>query len=298
LHQLNETDICDSRVEFRLCEKPDAYNIDAFGPCANIRSMHRVFLPRLSHGLPTAVAILSCALLCPARAAYGYCSQPYPTVRCEFLNSDAVFVGTVLSARVVPPGAKPMPSVPIAFSGIRGWVYELSVQRMFRGPRTNTIAVFTTNDDARVMLKNGETVLLFAYDPDDQNLTSEFDSQFEIVDCGNSALASKAQAAIRELRMIKVPKDAEVEGQVSVQDTAAPLSGIKVVIRGVGKSLQVISDRDGWFHVQVPPGEYSAEVERDPRWKIVPSGATVDNPADFTANTGRCLGLQFFATPR
>jgi hypothetical protein len=250
------------------------------------------------HAVPTALAILACALFCPARAAWGYCSQPYPTVRCEFLNRDAVFVGTVLSVRVVPPGAKPIPSVPIAFSGIDGWVYELSVQRMFRGPRTKKIAVFTTNDDARVGLKKAETALLFAYDPDDPKLASEFNSQFEIVNCGNSAPASKAQAAIRELQMMRVPKDAEVEGQVSVQDTAAPLSGIKVMIQGGGKSFQAISDRDGWFHVQVPPGEYSAEVERDPRWKIVSSGATADNPAGFTARKGRCSGLQFFATPR
>lgn len=245
-----------------------------------------------------ATMILACGLLYPAHAAYGYCSQPYPTVRCEFLNSDAVFVGTVLTVRVVPPGAKPIPSVPIAFSGIDGWVYELSVQEMFRGPRAKTIAVFTTNDDARLTLKVGETVLLFAYAPDDLNLTSEFNSQFEIINCGNSALASKAQAAIRELLIMRIPKDAEVEGQVSVQNTGAPLSGIKVLFRGGGKSFQAISDRNGWLRVQVPPGEYSAEVKRNPRWKIVPSGATGDNPADFTAHRGRCSGLQFFATPR
>lgn len=264
--------------------------------------MHRESPFRLFHKALVAVAILACALFGLARPAYGYCAQPYPTVRCEFLNSDVVFVGTVLSVRVVPPGAKPIPSVPIAFSGIDGWVYELSVQRMFRGPRTKKIAVFTTNDEARVILEKGETVLLFAYDANrvnDPNVTSEFNSQFEIFNsCGNSALASKAQAAIRELRMIKVPMDAEVEGRVSVEDSAAPVSGIKVVIRSAGESFRVVSDRNGWFHVEVPPGDYSAEVERDPRWKVVPSGVTADDPADFTAREGRCSGLQFLANPR
>ena len=249
-----------------------------------------------------AVAILACAFFCSVRATYGYCFQPYPTVRCEFLNSDAVFVGTVLSVRVVPPDAKPIPSAPIAFSGIDGWVYELSVKEMFRGPQVKKIAVFTTNDEARVMLKKGEIVLLFAYDADRANAlteTAEFDSQFEIFNsCGNSALASRAQAAIRELRSMKVPKDAEIEGQVSVQDTAAPLSGVKVVIRGDGKSFLTSTDRDGWFHVQVPPGDYSSEIRSDPRWKIVPSSATADDPAHFTAQKGRCSGLQFFANPR
>jgi hypothetical protein len=263
--------------------------------------MHRDFLLRLFQATPAAVAIFACALFCPARAAYGYCSQSYPTVRCEFLNSNAVFVGTVLSVRIVPPGAKP--SVPIGFSGIDGWVFELSVQEMFRGPRANRIAVFTTNDDARAVLTKGDTVLLFAsypdvHHPDDYDLISEFSSQFEIYNCGNSAQASKAQAAIRELRSMKVPKDAEIEGQVSVQDTGAPLSRIGVEIRGDGKSFQAITNRDGWFHIQVPPGEYSAEVERDSHWKIGPSGASATDPNDFTARKGRCTRLQFFASPR
>jgi hypothetical protein len=262
--------------------------------------MDTEFLSRFFRGAPTPVAMLACALFCPARAAYGYCGQPSPTVRCEFLNSDAVFVGTVLSVRVVPPGAEPIPPVPIAFSGIEGWVYELSVQEMFRGPNTKAIAVFTTNDDARVMLKKGETLLLFASETDDANLISEFNSRFEIGSCGNSALASEAQAAIRQLRTMTVPDDAEVEGQVAVQSTGAPLSGIEVVIRewGGGKSFRTITDRDGWFRIQVPPGAYLAEVKSDPRWTIVPSGASADDPADFRLSKGRCAGLQFFATPQ
>lgn len=101
--------------------------------------------------------------------------------------------------------------------------------------------------------------------------------------------------------MMKVPKDAEIDGQVSVQDTGAPLSGIKIAIRGGGRSLHTITDRDGLFQVQVPPGEYSAEVRRHPHWKIVasdPFKATSDSPAEFTAHKGRCTGLQFFATSR
>jgi hypothetical protein len=272
--------------------------VNLVAPYVNVRSVNTNLLSRFFDAMPLAV-ILACALFCPARAAYGYCSQPYPTVHCEFLNSDAVLVGTVLSVRVVPPGAKPIPSVPIAFSAIDGWAYQLSIQEVFRGPHTKTITVFTTNDDARVMLKKGDKVLLFASDPDDPKLTSEFNSHFEIFnDCGNSAFAPKAQAAIRELRMLSVPEDAEIEGQIFPYDTGAPVSGIRVAIRGGGKSFEAISDRDGWFHLQVPPGEYSAEVEGDPRWKIVPSSATADDPNYFTARKGRCAGLEFFATRR
>jgi Carboxypeptidase regulatory-like domain len=150
-----------------------------------------------------------------------------------------------------------------------------------------------------LLLKMGEKVLLFASDSDDPKLTSEFNSRFEIFnDCGNSALASKAQAAIRQLRTMKIPEDAQIEGQIFPYDTGAPVSGVRVVIRGSGKSFQAISDRDGWFHVEVPPGDYSAEVKGDPRWKVVPSSATADDPNYFTAREGRCAGLEFFATRR
>lgn len=260
--------------------------------------MHGNVPARLFHAAPAALAILACALLCPARAAYGFCFQPSPTVRCQFLNSDAVFVGTVLSVRVVPPGAKPIPSVPIAFSNIAGWAYDLSVQRMFRGPQTKTISVFTTNDDARVILKKGQKVLLFAYDPEEPKLTSEFGSRFEIVNCGNSALASQAQAAIRELQTMRVPKDAEVEGQISVHDTGAPLSGIEVVIRGKGKPFRTVTDQNGWFHFQVSAGYYYVRVQRNSRWNIQPSGATADDPSYFVVGQGRCAEIQFFADPR
>jgi hypothetical protein len=161
------------------------------------------------------------------------------------------------------------------------------------------MVVFTTNDDARVMLKKGEKVLLFAVDPDDPKLTSEFNSHFEIFnDCGNSGFASKAQAAIRQLRTMKISEDAEIEGQIFPYGTGAPVSGIHVTIRGGGKSFQAVSGRNGWFHLRVPPGDYSAEVEGDPRWTIVPSSASTNDPNYFTARKGRCAGLEFFATRR
>lgn len=260
-----------------------------------IRFMHRDCLRSVFHAAPF-IAMLAWALFFPIRAAYGFCFQPYPTVRCEFLNSDAVFVGTVLSVRLVPPGAKP--SIPIAFSGIDGRVYEFSVHEMFRGPHAKTIAVFTTNDDARVMLKEGETLLLFAFDPHDTKLASEFGTSLEIVNCGNFASASESQPAIRELRNIQVPDEAEVGGRISVQDTGAPVLGIEVVIHGAGRSFRASSDRNGWFHVQVPPGKYSAAVGHDRLWEIVPSDLSGDDPAHFTARKGRCSPLQFLATPR
>src|SRR5712691_657340 len=94
---------------------------------------------------------LGCALLFPALRGFGFCLEPNPTVACEFLNGDAVFVGTVISARDVPPRGEELD----------GWLYDLTVQELFRGPRTRTIEVFTENSSGRFPLDVGKQYLLF-----------------------------------------------------------------------------------------------------------------------------------------
>jgi hypothetical protein len=165
------------------------------------------------------------------------------------LNSDAVFVGTVISARSVPPrGAEELD----------GWLYTLNVQELFRGPRTRTIKVFTENSSGRFPLDVGRTYLLFAH---------KLDGRLTIGNCGNSALLSKAAEAIRKLRGLEIPKDAEIEGRISfsgIPDSGAHIAGIHVIVRGNGRIFKATSDRNGWFHLHVPPGKYSAEVQQIP----------------------------------
>ena len=150
----------------------------------------------------------TCALLFPAFSSFGFCPQPDPTVACEFLNSDAVFVGTVVSARAVPPRGA---------AELDGWLYNLTVQDLFRGPRTRTIEVFTENSSGRFPLDVAKEYLLFA---------DEQDGRLTITCCGNSAELPKAQEAIRELRRLEIPKDAAIEGRISF--SGIPDSGMKL----------------------------------------------------------------------
>ncbi len=225
---------------------------------------------------------LACALLFPTLPSFGFCPQPDPTVVCEFLNSDVVFVGEVISARAVPPrGAE-----------LDGWLYDLTVQESFRGPRTRMIEVFTENSSGRFPLDVAKKYLLFA---------NELDARLTITSCGNSALLSKAQEAIRELHRVGIPKDAAIEGRISfsgIPDSGTHALGIQVIIRGDGRKFKVTSDREGWFHLHVPPGQYSAEVQQIPHWKIAPYDLSYDNPSHFDARKGRCSGLQFIANSK
>jgi hypothetical protein len=235
---------------------------------------------QLSWPLLLRLIVLAGAFLYATLPSFAYCPQPDPTVACEFLNSDAVFVGTVISARAVPPRGA---------ADLDGWLYRLTVQELFRGPRTRTIEVFTENSSGRFPLEVGKTYLLFA---------DKLDGRLTITNCGNSALQSKAQKAIRELHGLVIPQDAVIEGRISfsgIPDSETHIPGIQVIIRTDGRTFKATSDQEGWFHLHVPPGKYSAEVQQIPHWNIAPSSNSCDDPNHFDARKGHCSGLQFVA---
>jgi hypothetical protein len=212
-------------------------------------------------------------------ANFGYCQQPQPTVSCEFLNSSAVFVGTVTSTRDEPAMSRGDVSPD-------GWLYTLSVQKMFRGPNSKTIEVYTENANARFPLRVGNQYLLFA---------NKFHGRFEITSCGNSASISDAKESVAALERLVIPVDALIEGHISFsrKDRGAHTNNVVVVIQGNGGTFKAISDSEGWFHLHVPPGKYSATIQQTAGPTFIPSNDSVDNPEHFIARRGRCSGLQF-----
>jgi hypothetical protein len=225
------------------------------------------------------ISAFACVCLFSTLPSFGFCPEPNPTVACEFLNSDAVFVGKVISAQAVSPRGKQLD----------GWLYDISTQELFRGSQTQVVKVFTENSSGSFLLDVGKQYLIFA---------GELDGRLTITNCGNSALLSKAQDAIRELRRLEIPEDAAIEGRISfsgIPDSGTHESGIEIVVRSDKGTFRTTSDRNGWFHLHVPPGLYSAEVQQTPRWTIVPYDLSYDNPNHFDARKGHCSALQFNA---
>lgn len=226
-------------------------------------------------------SLLLCLPLSPASAAFGFCFQPNPTVSCEFLNSDAVFTGRVISVRAISDGQ---------FTD--SWYYKVQVEKRFRGPRTPIVEVYTGNDSGRFPLQSGDEYLLFA---------QIYKGQLEIDNCGNSALLSAAINSVKQLEKLKIPKDAEIEGRISfsgIPDSGTHIAGVGVIIHGQRRSYSVVTDKDGWFRLHVSPGKYSAEIQEIPHWNIVPYDLSIDNPSHFIAKQGRCVGLQFVAADK
>lgn len=224
------------------------------------------------------LVLLSCIGAFIPLSSSAYCFQPIPTVACEFLNNSAVFVGTVISTRD-EPGRGPADN--------DGWIYTLTVQRIFRGPSSKTIEVYTENASGRFPLDIGKQYLLFAW---------RYHGQLTITNCGNSALASDAIDSIRKLENMKISGDAFIEGRIWLSDDADPsdhVTGIVIVIRGAGGTFKAISDADGLFRVHVPPGTYSARVRQIPGKAITAYGGSGEDPDHFVARRGHCSGLQF-----
>jgi hypothetical protein len=230
------------------------------------------------------------AALMLSTPTFGFCFEPQPTVACEFLDSQAVFVGTVISTETTPSNGY--------FD--EGWTYELNVQKLYRGPNTKTIKVFTANNSARFPLDNGQKYVLFV---------SMEQGRLVVYGCGNSALFSRAQETIKQLDKLKIPNDAEIEGRISFEveggtyfsrspNTSAHVNRVHVVITSHQKTYTATTDREGWFHLRVSPGAYSADVQPIAHWTIHPFDLSIDDPDHFEARKGHCSGLQFVASPK
>lgn len=228
-------------------------------------------------------AISVCLLCCCSAAlffatpAFGFCFQPHPSVACDFFNSDAVFTGKVISVHPAEEGRFP-----------DAYYYRLNVLQLFRGPQQKVIEVYTGNDSRGYFLDLGKEYLIF---------TRLYEGKFTIGNCDDSAPLSEAEATIRQVQKLAIPKDAIVEGQVALHQIPSEqgFAGAQILIRGEGKTYTVTADDKGWFLLYVLPGAYSAEVKLPLGHSVVDYDLSYDGPSRFTVRAGHCAGLQFIA---
>jgi hypothetical protein len=234
----------------------------------------------------TVIRSLSIALVFFAFGAgrsQAVCPIPDVLVCEEFFRSTNVFIGTVIQARTLPPGAKFFDE----------WSYELRVQRVFRGPEIKTITVFTENDNGRYPLVKGETYLLFAA-PSEERLT--------INGCGNNRKLSEAQSAIREIHQILKAAESASGGEIKgrlVQGRFIDLGveGVTISADGGETHLTSVTDKDGWFHFQVPAGKYKVTV-KTAKYSIQTYELSFFQPENVEIFNGSCAQLLLFAIPK
>lgn len=237
------------------------------------------------------LASLSCLVLFCSATAFGFCFAPHPSVACQFLNSDAVFTGKVISVR------------PVEDRGFTdGWYYQLSVIQLFRGPQKKVIEVYTGNDSGRYPLDLGKEYLLFASVEYDEPNKSEL----SIGGCDDNAPLAEAGKLISEIEKMRIPLDGIIEGFVALQyvpNNYVPnkkgVPGIKVSINGKSGRYRLVTDQEGWFRLHVPPGQYSIKIESTPARKVEAFDLNYGGkPELFSVDAGKCAGFEFIADPK
>jgi hypothetical protein len=232
-------------------------------------------------GLIRTTALATTWFFSMSATANAVCSQPHPRVCAEFFHSDAVFTGTVISVRNGPKRE----------TNPDGWFYRVKVTRSYRGSNGHTVDIFTGNDSGRFPLQEGHMYLLFAY---------KEEGILKIDNCGNSAELSEAGEAIRQVESVlanmKSASGGDIGGRV-VGEQDAGTNGIAVTASGGGKKYTGVTDRDGRFHIHVPPGKYVVWPETS-QWIVTPYDLSYDKEDHVLVERGSCAELQFLASPK
>lgn len=233
-----------------------------------------------------AAMVLIVGFICYSRGSAAFNLEPHPMACMLYFQSDAVFTGQVIATR---QNSQPNSGV----LGIEGWYYTLEIIKAYRGVHTPTVQVYTGNDSGRLPLDVGKKYLLFA---DKQN------GQLVISDDEISGELKHAQHALKVLNKIMTRKPGmggDIYGRVvqgPFNDTEGGLRGVLVTVKGPAGGARAISGSNGWFHMHVPSGRYSAKAS-DGKLVFVSQDIAWQNSDNFTVPDGGCAEIQFYTGP-
>ena len=112
------------------------------------------------------------------------------SVPAEYLRSDAVLIGRVLSEHAVPD-----PEDPQSFAAT---IYSIRIEESFRGSHRGTIELYSENTSGRFPMDKGQKYLLFVYRQQGR-LSADY--------CGNSGLLAEKAEVITHVRQFAKQHD-------------------------------------------------------------------------------------------
>lgn len=119
------------------------------------------------------------------------CLKGHLTVKWEYQHSNAVFIGTVLSAKDVPAENE-------AGTGfLEGVQYQVRVDRTFRGTFPQSIGIVSENSSGRFPMETGRQYLLFVYSDRGRSMVDN---------CGNSGLIRDSASVLKQIKQIRQGK--------------------------------------------------------------------------------------------
>jgi len=117
------------------------------------------------------------------------CLNGYPTAQAEYILSDGVFVGTVISQQDVPAREK--------YFDQDGVMYTVRVDELLRGRQPQRVRLFSENSSGRFPMRVGIKYLLFVYRDHGRTIVDN---------CGNSEIYSKTSPVLLAVRKLKAQK--------------------------------------------------------------------------------------------
>ena len=190
------------------------------------------------------------ALLCipaftePIRACQ--CGEYGAPICARFWRSDAVFFGQVIDIKPIPQ----KPDDRYSYVMLR-----FSVQESFQGVSGSTVRVGTvTGTSCDMQFKKGKRYFVYA------NIDSDTNQLFTGA-CSGTSLAVDVDDALKVLRKLKQRQAEEsISGRI-VRNTYEGLPGIKIQVKGNGKTLETLTTKWGDFSFSLPgPGSFKVRV--------------------------------------
>jgi len=117
----------------------------------------------------------------------------HPGVEEEFTNSKCVFVGKVVSRRIVDKDGF-----------IQGTFYIVRVEELLKGSPPVELEIYDENSSGRFPMHAGRRYLLFAYEGTFENVEG---LRLAINNCGNSGIVSHTMKELTIVRELRKPHD-------------------------------------------------------------------------------------------
>ncbi len=246
--------------------------------------------------IKSAILAFCCVLqACPSMAI---CPFPERRIRTQFTRSEVVFIGTVLSERGIDSKGKEVKD-PIdlePFGDADYLCYRVKGGQIFRGVKNNEFDICEGNHSARMGLRIGQTYLFLIEKEKNGMLLGSCRDAINSRDPDYQKKISEVKEVIRN---INAKADGDILGFVGATEGKASvgLNGIHFLLKGMGVTRTIVSDKEGWFHARVPAGLYKIEpIESN--YQIEASIYSPDNPNRIDVRVAGGGEISFVAKPK
>jgi hypothetical protein len=183
-----------------------------------------------------------------ASPAFPFCSVPQPRLVCaEYFRSPLVVKATLIQTKAFRDKDNP--------EGIAGYVYTMRVNQVIRGTKVRTLQVYEGNDSGRATfgwVPKRDYLLFLDYASDEK--------AWVLDGCGNSGPLTGAAPALSAINAIRTSGASMIRGVVSEEALSTPLAGVHVEAQSGPRLFAAVTNEQGEFQFNVPPGRYSVSA--------------------------------------